>query len=219
MSFRDFFAAILIGFFLPISAAGQRVDQPSAPSVDSVDASRAGTPAAEALGDEPTIENFGSFQVVRNVARAVDPPTLHELPLAKEAKLIWRSNSVAFEMAMTDDGFSVELQLSAGDGTDRPICLMGNILRPDFKPTGAKNWTTMRNGVERILKSCPAMTKSDRARIQSEMLAAADDYPAAANAWKSISRELFGPSTRRCVSTKVDRDYSFPLITCTRYSG
>lgn len=214
MSFRDSFAPILIGVFVltPLAA------QPTAQSGSGIDASKAETANDIAPGSGILETEFGSFLVVRNVERPVEPPILHAAPPAKDAKLIWRNVAGDFEMTMIDDGFTVELNIAAGNGFDHPTCLSSIILTPNFERTASRNWTTVRDGVGRLLKSC-RLPKNYQAQLQSEMVAAADHYPAAANAWKSISRELFGPSTRRCIKTKFDRNFQFPLIRCTRYSG
>lgn len=157
---------------------------------------------------------FGNFEVVRVVEEAQSAPILHAGPPLRQSQLVFKNDTADFGFTIFDDGFSVYMQIMAGDGYEIPRCInAGSIL--SFSEIG---FDRVMSAAIRLLKSCE-MPKNFRARASAEMLAGSSHFPEAESAWRSLSQKLFGPSSRRCVKIRIDRDYSpFPLVDCVRYS-
>lgn len=164
---------------------------------------------------------IGNFNIVRYIEDCRAVPIMHMgCWLTKEARLEWHDSSAAIEVAIVDNGGSVQLKLKAKSADGQTICLMREILVGyDPKPSTSENWAKLQPLIRQQLRGCNAITPSDLDRTMAEMRYSLNEYPAAAKAWKGVAAELFGENGRRCVAERVVKPIVInPRYECTMYS-
>lgn len=171
--------------------------------------------------DQPHVEKseraFGRFTVIRKVEDYRSVPILHGPWLVMEASLQWQDSTGQATVTITDNGVSVMLGLLGAK--NRTTCLYADtpIRVGPATPTSAA-WKQVRPLIARGFAACDVLTPADRTRLMAELDASLGDLPPAMEAWRTVSRELFGPATRRCIKIKADRRLFPPRNKCVRYS-
>lgn len=169
---------------------------------------------------EKTVQEFGRFTVTRSVEDYRNVPIVHGPWFVKEAVLHWQDSSGKIGFSFIDNGGAVTLRVDAASADAKTACIMSPVLVIfEPRPSIGKSWEKMRPAVVRQIQRCDVIAPADMRRAVTEMAASGADYPPAANAWKAVSRELFGSSTSRCVREKaVRRGDGLMRDKCTAYS-
>ena len=100
-------------------------------------------------------------------------------------------------------------------------CIMQRVLIGyDPKPSTLDSWKNLQSFIYRQLRGCSAIAPDNLNRAIAEMQSSGDAYVSAANAWKQVSLELFGPDRPRCIAERIAKPVTdFPIYKCTKYSA
>ena len=167
-------------------------------------------------------DRFGQFTVVRTIEDYRDVPMLDFGPwLTEQAILKWRDSTGTIGFSFTDNGSSVKFEAESKSADQKTTCIMqGALVGYDPKPSTIENWRKLQPFVGQQLHYCTAIDSVDLKRALSQMQASGADYVSAANAWKSVSVELFGPGGRRCVRDRMVKPITTPpRYECAKYSN
>lgn len=165
-------------------------------------------------------EQFASFTVETEKYRNTGIPIFHVANAWTKVNLIWRSSDGFASASVVDDGWQTSLAITVrGDNPERS-CLsttapVGAIGRPPSTPAF---WHWASTSFGDLLKLCTVANERQKAAYRSEFLAAAKDYPRAADAWKIASIRAFGSIEHRCVRTERTYD-PLPNMKCVEWSG
>ena len=170
---------------------------------------------------EKSEDQFGRFTVARYVEDCSDVAMLDfGCWLTKEAKLEWHDSSGAVGFSFADNGASVQFKAEGKSADGQTICIGQSVL-VGYDPTPSKinNWYKLQPFIRRQLLACTAISPTSLNRAFKEMEASGEDYESAANSWKSVSVELFGPNGRRCNAERMVKPFSMPpRFECVKYS-
>ena len=170
---------------------------------------------------EKSEDHFGRFTVARYIEDCRDVAMLHSgCWLTKEAKLEWHDSSGAIGFLFVDNGASVEFKAEGKSADGKTICLSrGVLIGYDPKPSKAANWVKIQPFIRQQLIGCTAIFSASLDQATKEMKASGADYESAANAWKSVSVNLFGVNGRRCIVERMVKLFTMPpLFKCVKYS-
>ncbi|RYF12502.1 MAG: hypothetical protein EOO77_17305 [Oxalobacteraceae bacterium] len=165
--------------------------------------------------------HFGRFTVARYIEDCRDVAMLDSgCWLTKEAKLEWRDSSGAIGFLFVDNGASVEFKAEGKSADGKTMCLSrGVLVGYDPKPSKTDNWYKLQPFIHRQLLGCTAISPASLHQATKEMDASGADYESAANAWKSVSVELFGANGRRCIAERMMKPFTMPpRFECVKYS-
>ena len=169
---------------------------------------------------EKSERSFGRFTVVRYIEDCRAVPMLDfGCWLTKEARLDWHDSSGTIGFSFIDNGSSVRFKARGESADHQTICIMQAVLVGyDPKPSAPENWQRLRPFIGQQLRDCTAIAPANLSRVLAEAGASAGDYAPAANAWKSVSVELFGANGARCTAERVVKsDTRPPQLECTKY--
>lgn len=170
---------------------------------------------------EKSEEHFGLFTVVRSVEDCRDVPMLDfGCWLTKEARLEWHDSSGAIGFSFVDNGESVRFKAEAKSADGRTLCLSrGPLVGYDPQPSRSENWYDLQPFIRRQLVTCTAISPAILNGALDEAEASGTDYGSAANWWKHVSAELFGPNGCRCIAERMAKPFTMPpRFECVRYS-
>lgn len=170
---------------------------------------------------EKSEHSFGRFTVVRYVEDCRDVPMLDfGCWLTKEARLDWHDSSGMIGFSFVDNGSSVQFKAQGKSADGQTICLMqGVLVGYDPKPSGSENWQRLQPFIGQQLRGCTAIAPANLSRALAEAGASGGDYVSAANVWKSVSVELFGPGGTRCIAERMVKPHTMPpRFECAKYS-
>ena len=170
---------------------------------------------------EKSEDKIGRFTVVRYVEDYRDVATLDVgCWLTKEARLEWHDSSGAIGFSFVDNGASVQFKAEGKSADGRTICLSQSVLVGyDPKPSNIDNWFKLQPFIRRQIVACTAISPISFDRATKEMEASGKDYEPAANSWKSVAVELFGPNGRRCIAERMAKPVTMPpRFECVNYS-
>ncbi|WP_457349467.1 hypothetical protein [Sphingomonas sp. UYP23] len=171
---------------------------------------------------ETNEQRFEGFTVVRYIEDCRAVPMLDQgCWLTKNARLTWMDSTKTIGFTFTDDGVGVSFSSNSKSTDKKSSCIEQSVLIGyDPKPSTAENIQKLLPFIERSIRACPEIASADLKRAMIELKSSGESYATAANAWKGVAQELFGPKQTRCVADRqVDQGPGrLPRYVCTRFS-
>jgi len=170
---------------------------------------------------EKSEQSFGRFTVVRYVEDCRAVPMLDfGCWLTKEAQLEWYDSSGRIGFSFVDNGMSIRFRVQGKSADGQTICLMQDVLVGyDPKPSTVENWQRVQPFISQQLRGCATIAPANLNRALAEARDSDANYVSAANAWKSVSVELFGSNGVRCIAERPVKPRTIPPRSeCVKYS-